>query len=381
MEMPVVDPGGTAGADLGSFRESARAALTIAAQAANWGQGPEGTSRARLRDVDRHLHRIGWAGLPIAVCDGGQGLTLRHQIVFLEEASAQGIPTPYNRVALGIVSPALTTFGTKQQRQRYMPALISCDEIWCQGFSEPEAGSDLASLRTRAVRLDDGSWVLNGQKIWTTLGVEARFCFILARTGTVEERHRGITAFIMPMDDPGVSIRPIAQINGDADFAEVFLSDVRLDADAVLGEVGAGWSVAMTALGYERSTHLLQRQARLERMIDDLVTSDIDLAPAADELLDLRLDTLAMHYAVRDAIDRLTGGGDVGVAPNATKVVWSETYQRLADLRVRLARLQRAPELAGAEAEYLTSLATSIYAGTNEIQRNIVAERGLGLPR
>jgi alkylation response protein AidB-like acyl-CoA dehydrogenase len=381
--MSVITAAAAAAHGVDAFRQAARDALLTAVAATSWipatpTDEPE-IGRARLLAVDRELHRQGWSGLTIDARYGGQGCTLGEHIVFLEEANALGVPTPYNRVALGIVSPALTIFGTDEQKQTHLPALIACDEIWCQGFSEPEAGSDLAALRTRATR-DDVGWRVSGHKIWTTLGTAADLCFLLARTGPAEARHGAITAFILPMRVPGVTVEPIVQINGEADFAEVFLDEVHLDDDAVLGEVDGGWRVAMTALGYERSVHLLQRQLRLEQLLRDMGDPALDTSQVADGLLDLRIDALAMHHSVADQVAEMTAGRDTGVAGNATKVLWSETYQALCRLRLELS-MAGSGEVAAWTTEYYTSLAASIYAGTNEVQRNIIGERGLGLPR
>jgi alkylation response protein AidB-like acyl-CoA dehydrogenase len=283
---------------------------------------------------------------------------------------------------MGIVAPALLHHGSSEQKARHLPAMLTCDEIWCQGFSEPGAGSDLASLRTSA-HVDNGEWRVNGQKVWTTLGAEADYCFLLARTGD-GAKHRGISALLVPMHQPGVLIRPIKQINGEEDFCEVWFEDARAPLDAVVGEVNSGWAVTMSALSYERSLHLLQRQFRFRKLVDELrAATDWTSAGAAAEdlLVDSEIAGLALAYAMDDQIDTLDRGDAGGVEANASKVLWSESYRRVAELGADLSAAGYTPSPAEWVNECYSSLATSIYAGTNEIQRNIIAERGLGLPR
>jgi len=370
-----------------AFREQARTALTQAAASVGWEASPalgagDGHDRRRRRRLDRLLAERGWAGIAWPVEYGGRGESLRRQAIFAEEASGLGLATPYNRVALGIVAPALILHGSEAQKRRYLPPMLTCEEIWCQGFSEPEAGSDLASLRTSA-RLAGGHWVINGQKVWTTLGADADFCFLLARTGD-DDRHRGISALLVPMHQPGVRVRPITQINGEQDFCEVWLDSALAPADAILGEVNGGWAVTMSALSHERSLHLLQRQLRYRRLVSELRSSTdwtVVGAGAQDALIDAEIAGLALAYAMDDQLEVLESGRTPGVAANASKVFWSEAYSRLSGLAADLAFAGQAESARDWLQEYYSSLATSIYAGTNEIQRNIIAERGLGLPR
>jgi len=294
-------------------------------------------------------------------------------------------------VGVGIIAHAIMLFGSEEQKERFLPKILSAAEIWCQGFSEPEAGSDLASLRTRAVRSDDG-WMLNGQKVWTTLAQYADFCFTLARTNTEVPRHKGISAFIVDLRQEGVEVRPIRQINGDHEFAEVFFTDAFVTTDMVLGEPGQGWAIAMGALEYERSTNFMKRQVRLALQIDDLLErcrNNRDALPSEflDRLTDLIVRSECLRFTVWRSVDRIMRTGKPDFLNNASKVYWSETQQMLARLALDVESELR--ERGGPDdgwyrhrsTEYLTSRATTIYAGTSEIQRNIIAERGLGLPR
>jgi alkylation response protein AidB-like acyl-CoA dehydrogenase len=377
-----------------AFRTQARAAVAGAAAAAGWVPSPalgsgDGHERLRRKRMEQLLAEQGWAGIAWPADYGGRGESLRRQAIFAEELSALGLATPYNRVAMGIVGPALIQHGTEEQKRRYLPSMLSCEQIWCQGFSEPDAGSDLASLRTSARASATGEhWIINGQKVWTTLGADADFCFLLARTGD-GPKHHAISVLLVPMDQPGVQVRPIKQINGEQDFCEVWFQDAVTRIDQVVGAVNEGWAVTMSALSYERSLHLLQRQLRYRKLVRELECAT-DWAAAGeaaqDALVDVEIAGLALAFAMDDQLAALEGGSAGGgglsaVDANTSKVYWSESYRRLSELGADLA-------LAGATGssrewtqEYYSSLATTIYAGTNEIQRNIIAERGLGLPR
>jgi alkylation response protein AidB-like acyl-CoA dehydrogenase len=380
-------PAAQAGVE-GEFRRYAAAALAEAAHEVGWETRPavgtgDGYDRDRRRQFDQALAARGWTGIALPVEYGGAGRLLAEQVIFAEEATALGLSTPFNRVALGIVVPAIMLFGTEEQKLRYLPPILSTDEIWCQGFSENEAGSDLANLRTSAVRVGTG-WTVNGHKIWTTLAADADYCLLLARTDSSVPKHRGITALTIPMRQPSITVTPIKQIDGQDDFAEVRFENAHAPAGSVLGEEGDGWRVAMAALGYERSLHLLQRQLRLARMVEELRVS-VDWVDrghsSADRMLDIVGSVLSLKRAVLSQLVTLDRGGQVGVEANASKVLWSETYQALARLGLDLALAGAGPDVAAWAQEYYASLATSIYAGTNEIQRSIIAERGLGMPR
>jgi alkylation response protein AidB-like acyl-CoA dehydrogenase len=344
----------------------------------------------RLR-FDQALFAAGWAALSWPQEYGGQGASVEVERILAEECAQAGAPERYNRVGLGIVAPTLIHHGTTAQKERYLRPLLAAEEIWCQGFSEPNAGSDLASLTTRA-SMSDGGWRIAGQKVWTTLSSIADFCLVLARTGGPNSRHRGISAFIVPMHQGGVTVRPIRQINDSTEFSEVYFDDAETAPDPVVGEINCGWGVAMSVLGYERSTNLLNRQTRLAAVVGALreaVQRRPESVPVTllDALVDIWIRSEALRYAVREHIAEIAAGRPPGIGNNATKVYWSETYQALGDLGLQIRGLRpddRAP-LLDAEPDwllyYLGSRAASIYAGTDEIQRNIIAERGLGLPR
>ncbi len=345
---------------------------------------------ARRKRFDQLLYQHGWAGLTWPKEYGGRAGRLYEQLIFAEEAASAGAPEIFNRLAIGIVGPTLMRFGTPKQKARYLPKMLSSEEIWCQGFSEPNAGSDLAQLSTRATR-SGNHFDVNGQKIWTTLGQYADYCFLLARTSLDKPRHRGITALMVNMKQDGVEVRPIPQINGSHEFNEVFFTDVLVPEDNVIGEVDGGWEVAMTALSFERSTNFITRQVRLTWELDQLLNYAREhrremTAGLLEELLQITISVTSLRLAVLRHIAALEDGRIPGPENNASKIFWSETHQRLTSLALSILGEKAfvlgdgrvTPDWAYA---YLSSRAESIYAGTNEILRNIIAERGLGLPR
>jgi alkylation response protein AidB-like acyl-CoA dehydrogenase len=362
-------------------RDVIREACAAIGWAPRHGAGPD-ADEAEQRAFHAAVHERGWAVPHWPAAYGGQGRPLSDLLIFHEEAVRYGAPSQYNRVAIGIAGPALLEFGTQEQKQRYLPRIADGSEVWCQGFSEPGAGSDLAALQTKATRSGDG-WTVNGQKVWTTLGHVADYCFTLVRTGTTG--HRGISALVVPMRQPGVTIRPIRQITGDSDFTEVFFDNAVAPSGALLGEAGGGWLVAMRALEHERSVNFLERQLRLDDLLADLTGLVQRLEPAADlrtDLVRLLADAAGLRYAVRDYIERFLGGRSAGTGINGTKIRWSETYRAVTRLGLSAAQALAEPDtIATWSAAYYASLSAPIYGGTNEIQRDIVAERGLGLPR
>ena len=367
-----------------TFRDQARTVLSTACAEIGWDQQTDDPANIEVqRRFHKALDRLGWGALAWPPEYGGGGRTLGEQAVFAEECSRMRVPHLYNRVALGIAGPAIMLFGTPEQKTRFLPPMLAGDEVWCQGFSEPGAGSDLAGLSSRAELAADGSWQVTGQKVWTTLAANSDHCLLLARTGP--DRHKGITAFLMPMRQPGVEVRPIKQMNGADDFCEVFLDAACVPRELVLGQLGEGWLVAMKALENERSVNLVHRQVMLDTMIDTLLQAVAALGPCsavADALVELKMTSAAMKSAVRQHLRAIDAGEPPGITANKTKLLWSETYQHVTRLAVDVvAATAGQPSLALWLHEYYSSLATSIYAGTSEIQRNIVAERGLGLPR
>ncbi len=336
---------------------------------------------------------------------GGRGAGLIEWLIFEEEYYRARAPVRVNQNGIFLLGPTLLEFGTPEQKERHLPKMASGEEVWCQGWSEPDAGSDLASIRSRAeptggdgggrngTGRNGADWILDGQKTWCSRGAFADWIFGLFRSDPAAERHRGLTYFLVPMDSPGVTVRPIAQLDGETGFAEVFFEDVGVRTDQVLGAVGRGWEVAMATASSERGL-TLRSPARYTEAAGRLVElykekSALDPARAArssDAVARAVVDTEAYKLHTYWTATRVRDGGSVGPEASMNKVFWSE-----ADVALHSAAL----ELLGEEAQmldddgrpgpwldgFLFSLAGPIYAGTNEIQRNVIAERVLGLPR
>jgi alkylation response protein AidB-like acyl-CoA dehydrogenase len=328
---------------------------------------------------------------------GGGGRPPVEQIIVDQELAAAGAPEFVNIVGLDVLGPSLLRFGDDDQRRRHIPPILSAEEIWCQGFSEPEAGSDLASLRTRAVAHDD-HFVLSGQKTWVSWGQYARWCGVLARTEETGPKHRGISLLIVDMRSPGVEVRPMTQITGHAEFCELFLDDVVVPRENLLAGRGDGWKIAMHTLGHERGTAALPRQVKLrtwlDRLVDVCARRSLDgqpvLAdPAAQAHLARALIGIEVlrHHAYR-TVGEVLNGGAVGPESSSVKLLMAEAEQRLAATAVEVLgpTLQHADPAESAEDDfwhetYLYSRAASVYGGTRQIQRNIVADRVLSLPQ
>lgn len=330
----------------------------------------------------KSLYQNGWVALSYPTDVGGQGLGPVEEAILSEELGKAGAPT---LIPLGHLGRPVLTFGTAEQKARYLPALLSSEEIWCQGFSEPEAGSDLASLRTRAVPRGD-EWELTGHKIWTSYGAFADFCLLLARTDMSVSRHHGISAFIVPLDSPGVTVRPIVLANGEEEFAEVYLDGVRVPDASMLGDPGDGWRVAMEVVNYERGAVETGYLPKFERYLTELgaVVKQRRESPDRATLLALGevaglLGVLRMH-CLRRLSDR-AAGIPPGPESSVDKLLMTQVEQRLMDLGLEVLKDTAEPGRAEWFGRYLYGRAGSIYGGSSQIQRNIIAQRELQLPR
>ncbi len=344
------------------------------------------------RGWERRLHEGRWSAVSWPVELGGRGANLVEWLVFEEEYYRAGAPGRVNQNGIFLLGPTLMETGTDAQKARFLPAMAAGDEIWCQGWSEPDAGSDLAAIRSRAVR-DGDDYVLDGQKTWCSRGAFADWMFGLFRTDPAAERHRGLTFILVPMDADGVTVRPIAQLDGETGFAEVFLEGVRVPADNVVGEQDRGWAVAMAAAGFERGLSLRSpaRYSETARRLVELygrVGSVVDPG-LRDEVVRGWMDAEAYRLHTYWTVSRIIDGESIGPEASLNKLWWSEMDLRLHETALRL--LGSTGELVGdAPAAvdggrwldgFLFALAGPIYAGTNEIQRNVVADRVLSLPR
>jgi len=379
------------------FRSEARAWLEANVPSASRGTGPL-PSLDTAEGFEAHrawegvLYDARWSVVSWPEEFGGRGVGLAEWLIFEEEYYRAQAPTRVGQNGIFLLAPTLFEFGTAEQKARYLPAMASGQEIWCQGWSEPDAGSDLAAIRSRAT-LDGDGWVLNGQKTWCSRGAFADWIFGLFRSDPDAERHRGLTYFLVRMDSPGVTVRPMAQLDGETGFAEVFFEDVEVPAVGVLGGVGEGWKVAMATAGSERGLSLrsparyTEAAARLVELYRDRAEADpVAAGRHGDDVARAVIDAEAYRLQTYWTVTRVLDGGGVGPEASMNKLFWSETD--LAIQSTALALLGEEAELLGDDGRppawldgFLFSLAGPIYAGTNEIQRNVVAERVLGLPR
>jgi len=335
---------------------------------------------AAHRAWERTLHDAGWAAVSWPEEYGGRGASLFEWLIFEEEYWAAGAPNRVNQNGLFLLGPTLMEFGTDRQRERFLPRIASSRDVWCQGWSEPDAGSDLASLRSRADR-DGDEWVLHGQKTWCSRGAFADWMFGLFRTDPGSERHRGLSFILVPLDSPGVTVRPIVQLDGETGFAEIFLDGARVPVEEnTVGPVHEGWKAAMSTAGFERGL-LLRSPGRFSATADRLIElwRDNDEAPDSvrDDVVRSWMDADAYRLLTYWTVTRLAEGGSIGAEASLNKVFWSEMDLLLHETALHLGGVTDPRWIDG----FLFAQAGPIYAGTNEIQRNIIAERVLGLPR
>jgi len=351
-----------------------------------------------MRKWQRQMYEAGFVGLTWPKEAGGQGLSFMEEMILAEEMALSKAPPILNILAIGMAGPTVIAYGTDEQKRRYPPKMLSCEEIWCQGYSEPNAGSDLASLQTRAVK-DGEHYVINGQKVWTSLAHIADWMMLLARTDADVPKHKGITYFLLDMKSPGVTVKPLKQLTGDAEFNEVYFDNVRVHESQILGGVNNGWQVGLTTLMYERLALGFGIQVRLRIALDGLVdmarqTKKGGVVATQDpiirqKLAQLWIDTEAFKYTGARAITKLLRGELPGPEASAGKLMWVEGHQRLQELAMEIqgpyAQLMAGSEWAVADGiwqhTFLRSRANSIEGGTTEIQRNIIGERVLGLPK
>ncbi len=356
----------------------------------------EGARVAFLKAWQARLHAAGFVGLAWPREYGGRGATIMEQAIFYEELARHRAPELINLIGLDMAGPAIIAHGSEAQKRRYLPRILSAEEIWCQGFSEPNAGSDLAALETRAVR-GDGHFVVTGQKVWTSFAHYAEWCILLARTDPGRSKHAGLTYLLLDMRSPGVSVRPLRQLTGDAEFNEIFFDGVRVPVENVLGEVNGGWAVAITTLMFERGPRTLTRQVALRMALDALLAEarsrrsggrGADDPVMRQRLARLFIDAEALRLTTLRGLTRMLRGEPPGPEGSVAKLFWSETWQRVIETMIEslgpaglLTDGPRAPGGGVWASRFLRSRGDTIAAGTSEIQRNIIGERVLGLPK
>jgi len=352
------------------------------------GPGREHEAFEERRAWNRHLAEAGLTCLGWPVEHGGRGLSVAHRVAFYEEYAIANAPAKVNHFGEELLGPTLIAFGTPEQQQRFLPRILDVTELWSQGYSEPGAGSDLANVSTTAV-LDGDAWVINGQKVWTSLAHWAQWCFVVARTEKGSKRHAGLSYLLVPLDQPGVEVRPIVQLTGDSEFNEVFFDDARTDADLVVGTPGDGWRVAMGTLTFERGVSTLGQQIIYARELSGVAELAKRTGAADDPLIRERLARAwaglrAMRSYALATMD-VEGGGRAAGKDNVSKLLWANWHRELGeiamDVQGKAGLVLDRGDFDEWQRLYLFTRADTIYGGSNEIQRNIIAERVLGLPR
>ncbi len=378
-----------------SFRLEARSWLTERLEGEFLGvrgRGGPGDEHALFEERwawEREMGAHGWTCLSWPVEYGGRAATLLQQVIFYEEYARAGGPGRVGLVGEGLIGPTILHFGTEEQRARFLPPIARGEELWCQGYSEPNAGSDLANIATRAV-LDGDEWVIQGQKVWTSLAHLSQWCFVLCRTDSDKQRHRGISYLLVPMDQPGIEVRPIVQITGTSEFNEVFFDGARTAASNVVGEVGGGWKVAMGTLAFERGALTLGQQLGFMNEWDDLLEQARLRGLNSDPIMRQRIaamwiDLQVMRYTAMRSLSSLESG-TITRETSISKLYWATLHRDLGNLALDV--LGPDGEIADGENYdlsltqriFLYTRADTIYGGSNEIQRNVIGERVLGLP-
>jgi alkylation response protein AidB-like acyl-CoA dehydrogenase len=348
-----------------------------------------------LRDWQRKLYANGFLGMSWPKEYGGQGASAIEMAIFNEEAAKLRAPSPLNVLGLSLAGPTIIAHGTPEQKSRHLAKILSCDEIWCQGFSEPGSGSDLGSLRTRG-ELRGDEFIVNGQKVWTSLAHIADWCMLLVRTDSSLPKHRGLSYLLVDMKTPGVTVKPLRQMTGSAEFNEMFFEDVHVPRTNLLGGLNNGWQVAMTTLANERGTMSLAMAARFFMTYNEMVNMCRNLGRPVlkdprvrQQLAQFFIDLQGLKYTLYRSFSQILKGGTPGPEGSVSKIAWSELNQRMHEFVVNvegpasqlMGRQTYAVESGRWQYGYLRSRANTIEAGTSEIQRNIIAERVLGLPR
>ena len=356
------------------------------------GPGDEHMFPEERKKWEQKLAEGGWTCVGWPKEYGGRGCSIEQQVIFNEEYARAGAPGHVGHIGEGLAGPTIIAFGTEEQKQKYLPGIVAGKELWCQGYSEPGAGSDLANVKTKA-RFDEekGKWIINGQKVWTSLAHESDYVFVIARTDPDSVAHKGLGFFLMKMDQPGIEVRGIEQLTGTSEFNEVFFDDAECDATDIVGEPGKGWAVAMGLLGFERGVSTLGQQMQFQNELNQIIEIAKENGAANDPVIrqriaDAHVGLKIMRY---NSMRMLSGGEDGSLQKEALiyKLFWATWHRDLGEL---------AMDVLGAEAEiiesgpynltrlqsmYLFVRSDTIYGGTNEIQRNIIAERGLGMPK
>lgn len=357
------------------------------------GPGDEHMFPEARKKWEQKLAQGGWTCVGWPKEHGGRGCSIEQQVIFNEEYARAGAPGRVGHIGEGLTGPTLIAFGNEAQKQKYLPGIIAGTDLWCQGYSEPGAGSDLANVSTKAYFDEEkGKWIITGQKVWTSLAHESDYIFVLARTDPQSKAHKGLGFFLVKMDQPNIEVRGIKQITGTCEFNEVFFDEAQCDADDIVGEPGEGWAIAMGLLGFERGVSTLGQQMQFQNELNQVIDAAKANGSHQDPIIrqriaDAHIGLKIMRY---NSIRMLSGGGDDGELRQEAliyKLFWASWHRDLGELAMDVLKaeaevLESAPyNLTRMQSMYLFVRSDTIYGGTNEIQRNIIAERGLGMPK
>ena len=373
------------------------------AEAADWLQGQMQCEFADIRGIPNLVSKVerrkeweqqlaahGWSVIGWPGQWGGRNATLAQQVIFAEEYARAGAPNRVNHIGVELAGPTILAYGSEEQKKRFLPGIAAGTDIWCQGYSEPGAGSDLGNIKAKAW-LDGDEWVVEGQKVWTSLAHFSDFIFVIARSEVGSKGPKGLTFLLMEMDQPGIEVRPIRQINGEAEFNETFLDGARCPKDAILGEAGKGWGVAMALLGFERGVSTLAQQMQFRNELDSVIAAAKANGKASDPVTRQKIAKAEIGLnLMRYGALRMLSNAETSALDGAAltyKIQWATWRRDLGELAMEV--LGQAGEIAASDEyewsllpnTFLFSRSDTIYGGTNQIQRNIIAERGLGLPR
>ena len=357
------------------------------------GPGDEHMFFEERRDWEYRMADGAWTCVGWPEEHGGRGLSIEQQVIFHEEYARAGGPGRVGHIGEGLTGPTLIAYGSDAQKQRFLPKILSGEELWCQGYSEPGAGSDLANVRTKAV-FDEakGKWLITGQKIWTSLARESDWCFVIARTDAESKGSKGLGFSLIEMNQTGIDVRPINQLTGTSEFNEVFFDEAECDADCIVGNAGDGWKVAMGLLGFERGVSTLGQQMLFQNELDEIVRIAKENGAAKDpairqRIAEAHIGLRIMRYNSLRTLSSDIGDGSLEKAAMIYKLYWSSWHRNLGNLAMDVLGpeaeiVASGPyELTQLQSLFLFTRSDTIYGGTNQIQRNIIAERALGLPR
>ncbi len=356
------------------------------------GPGDEHMFPEERKKWEQHMAKAGWLCVGWPEEYGGRGLSINQQVIFNEEYARAGGPGHMGHIGEGLAGPTIIAFGTEEQKQRFLPGIANGTEYWCQGYSEPSAGSDLANVKTKAALNEPtGQWEISGQKVWTSLAHESDWCFVIARTEPGSKGHKGLSFLLVPMDQPGIEVRPIEQLTGTSEFNEVFFDNAVTDASNIVGKPGDGWKIAMALLGFERGVSTLGQQMQFLNEMDEIIRIAKNNGAAEDPAIRQRIADAWMGLRIMryNALRMLSGSQDGSLQKEAMiyKLHWATWHANLGKLAMDVLGpeselLEEGPyELTRLQSMYLFTRSDTIYGGSNEIQRNIIAKRALEMPK